>query len=416
MKHKIPRYIFQFILLLVMMSSFFPYYAMMLLVFIFPDSGWLNQTNFVLSFLFVAFCATILFLKRKTKPYGIFLLIAYGSFWFIPFASVMAALFFGWIFFATMSKAIMITLIALFFSVLTMIWGQPRKSACLISGISICSIVIFPLLMSGNYTPAYSKDDDYEIRVATQGNIIENAIKEVGRISEFTPCRYTFSGWNETHIFYYQRICDDKIGYWQYDPESDHASARIATLPQNLYHPNVSYETLQNVLPFSFSPIYWPVKAFDFSPDGCWLAVLVNHSYGPEDIVFLTPKANSDKKKFFPVPTISVEELAEESRISTTAACDKNASEKQERALEILFPKGDDLLDCNLCCNSLKIIGNGWIETKKYVVGRTFCYQENGNKFEYEETKFIYTIYDDQHGILGSYPDLQAYRDSIVSN
>ncbi len=415
MKHKIPRNIFQFILLLVMMLSFFPYYGIKLFAFIFPDSGLLNQTNFVLSFLFVAVCAILLFLKRKTKPYGIFLLAAYGSFWFILFGSVMAALFFGWIFFATMSKAIMTTLIALFFSVLTMIWGQPRKSACLISGISILSIAIFPLLMSG-YTPAYSKDTDYEIRVARQGNIVENALKEVGRISEFTPCRHAFSGWNETHIFYYQRICDGKVEYWQYDPETDQASIRIATLPQNLYHPNVSYETLQRVLPFSFSPLYWPFKAFNFSPDGRWLAVLVNHFYGTEDIVFLTPKEDSDKKNFFPVPTISVEELVEESRISTTAACDKNAREKRDWALEILFPKGEYISECNSYCNSLKIIGNGWIETKKYLVGRAFCYQENGNKFEYEETKFIYTIYDDQYGILGTYPDLQAYRNSAASN
>lgn len=161
-----------------------------------------------------------------------------------------------------------------------------------------CSLAcVLATLAAFRYQPAVVAARGYDMAWPTRPGPAGSLVKSYQMFFEMRPCEYELLGWTEGGQLYYRESCrkrDSQVSQvWAYDPDR-RGRPRPAGVPPNLSQQVVPRESL---LEWVRSPRVWPadaelnVRRLEVrvdglaSPDGQWVAAVVRHIYGPEDVI-----------------------------------------------------------------------------------------------------------------------------------
>lgn len=148
------------------------------------------------------------------------------------------------------------------------------------------------------YQPAVVAAPGYDMDWPTRPGLAGSLVKSYQRFFEIRPCVYELLGWSTGGKLYYREACrapDFQVSQvWAYDPDR-RSRPRPAAGPL----PSLNQATVprQSLLEWVRSPQVWPADAEPSvrrlevradglaSPDGRWVAAVVRHIYGPEDVI-----------------------------------------------------------------------------------------------------------------------------------
>jgi len=162
--------------------------------------------------------------------------------------------------------------------------------ACCLGCIAIALSVV-------RYQPAVVAAAGYEMHWPTRPALRASVVKSYQRFFEIRPCEYTVLGWGAEGAVFYQEACRDNLPkIWAYDPDEGTEPRRMETAPVDLLQEAVPRSS---ILEWVRSPRVRPADAEPMvrnpkvrvdgmaSPEGRWVAVVVRHIYGPEDVIVL---------------------------------------------------------------------------------------------------------------------------------
>jgi hypothetical protein len=157
-----------------------------------------------------------------------------------------------------------------------------------------CGIAV---LLTFRYQPAVITAPGYEMHWPTRPSPAASVVKSYQRFLELRTCDYTLLGWSAENTLFYQEACRDSLPQvWVYDLEKRDRPHRVETVPLGLAQETVPRNS---ILEMVRSPGVHPAEAEPrvrslevradglVSPDGRWIAVVVRHIYGPEDVIVL---------------------------------------------------------------------------------------------------------------------------------
>ena len=133
----------------------------------------------------------------------------------------------------------------------------------------------------------------------TQPNLLESVVKASDRLADVRQCDYQLLGWEPDNHFFYREICGGTVHLWQYDLGGAGTRASVSAAPAALSREIISRDYLLaqlravGVLPQSVKPatraVFLPTGQDNGyrSPYRRWGAVVVQHLYGPQDIVIV---------------------------------------------------------------------------------------------------------------------------------
>jgi hypothetical protein len=158
-----------------------------------------------------------------------------------------------------------------------------------------CTVTAFVLF---RYQPAVVAAPGYEMRWPTRPGPAASPLKSYQMFFEMRPCEYALLGWSAGGALYYQEACrEGEPRIWAADPEARGRPSQVTAPPAGLLQETVPR---RSILEWARSPMVYPadaepdVRALEVrvdgiaSPDGRWVAVVVRHIYGPEDVIVLS--------------------------------------------------------------------------------------------------------------------------------
>lgn len=165
-----------------------------------------------------------------------------------------------------------------------------------VSGVCCLACVIAALLLM-RYQPAVIAAPGHEMHWPTRPGPAASVVKSYQRFLEISPCDYTLLGWSAENTLFYQEACrDSQAQVWAYDLEKRDRPHRVETVPLSLAQETVHRSSILGLVR---SPGVRPADAEPMvrnlevrvdglaSPDGRWVAAVVRHIYGPEDVIVL---------------------------------------------------------------------------------------------------------------------------------
>jgi hypothetical protein len=192
-----------------------------------------------------------------------------------------------------------------------------RHGLILVVFISITCVILLNL-SSYQYYPAATAAPGYSLHVLTQPkSYFEDKMKRLYTNFEFgRPCKYSFLGWSESNLLYYEETCDNNsfTDIWCWQPRD--------TLKQVKSVPSGLKAIREPVLPY-VRVRDWNAPAKDqplrtsptditkeeehrrtiiklegvISPNRRWLAFVAQHLYGPEDVFVIDLAGSVDNDK-----------------------------------------------------------------------------------------------------------------------
>ena len=158
--------------------------------------------------------------------------------------------------------------------------------ACAIVGLSIF-----------RYQPAVAAAPGHEMRWPTRPDLWGSVVKGYQAFWEIRPCDYVVLGWSPEGVLFYEEACQDSPHrIWAYDPGRDGRPRPVAAAPANLVQETIPRNSVlelvrvPTVRPADAEPMVRRLKVCVdglASPDSLWVAVVVRHLYGPEDVIVL---------------------------------------------------------------------------------------------------------------------------------
>ena len=164
--------------------------------------------------------------------------------------------------------------------------------------IMVLAILAFPWLH--RYQPAVVAAPGYEMQVPTQPGLLGSVTKSAQAAAEIRPCEYTLLGWSIDGMLYYRETCGWGVQIWAYDPVTDSRPRQVAEAPSNLVQEARGVWELDGIRVPGVPPKGEPhtrsvvVQGQGMaSSDGRWVAAVVRHLYGPEDVVVLSSEGEA---------------------------------------------------------------------------------------------------------------------------
>jgi hypothetical protein len=114
----------------------------------------------------------------------------------------------------------LIVLIAL----VSLVWGRRKWPNLLLSLTAITLICIF---MTMPYKFAVQSADGYHMVSPTVPVLFERGLKNAQVLGEFTPCKYSLVGWQQS-VLVYQALCNNQSTFFVFDPYSNSVSVSNA--------------------------------------------------------------------------------------------------------------------------------------------------------------------------------------------
>jgi hypothetical protein len=177
----------------------------------------------------------------------------------------------------------------------TALFNPPRHGlSTLLLLVTLCGILAYPF--ANRYRPALVAAPGYEMRIATQADVLNGVVKSAQKTLEVTPCQYTLLGWSSSEQLYYAEQCrNGNSRTWLYDLAQDRAQAVIA--PPRKYSTNTcsdlslaDWVRAPAVYPATLEPqvrlTYLQGNSLP-APNCQWVATVARHGYGPEDVILL---------------------------------------------------------------------------------------------------------------------------------
>jgi hypothetical protein len=162
--------------------------------------------------------------------------------------------------------------------------------ACCLGCVTIALSVV-------GYQPAVVAAPDHEMHWPTQPGLWASVVKSYQRFFEIRPCEHTVLGWSaEGTLFYQEARGDSHPQAWAYDPDEGTEPRWVEAAPVDLLQEAIPRSSIlewvrsPRVRPADAEPMVRNLKVrVDSlaSPDGRWVAVIVRHIYGPEDVIIL---------------------------------------------------------------------------------------------------------------------------------
>jgi hypothetical protein len=215
-------------------------------------------------------------------------LSAMSIFFYVPYFLASA------IFFSSAAGYLLVSALALALALGALIWGRSGHWGRWWMVIVLLAVIGFPWLH--RYRPALVAAPGYEVQVLTLPGPLEGNVKTAQITLEVCPCRYELLGWSPDNQLYYRASCDSRSQLLRYDPGQPGRPSLAAALPPDLVQSGV---TRGDVLEMVRAHDVWPRDAEPSvrslllegmgypSPDGRWMAAVVEHLYGPQDVVVL---------------------------------------------------------------------------------------------------------------------------------
>lgn len=162
-------------------------------------------------------------------------------------------------------------------------------------GCVVTALIVF------RYQPAVVAARGYEMHWPTRPGLLESVSERVQAFFEIRTCDYTILGWDGEGLLFYEEACRDRPSrIWTYNPGDRSRPRRVGAAPGELLQQAIPRSSIlemvrsPGVRPADAEPtvriLEVPVDGLA-SPDGRWVAVVVRHIYGPEDVIVLsTPK------------------------------------------------------------------------------------------------------------------------------
>lgn len=163
---------------------------------------------------------------------------------------------------------------------------------CPLAGFSVAGLAWF-----FRYQPAVVAAPGHEMRWPTRPGPLDSLAMSAQRFLEIRNCEYAVMGWNAEGVLFYEEACQDAPARtWAFDPAGSRQPRLMESLPGDLSREAVARSA---VLDLVRSPIVHPADAEPMvrrlevqqdgvvSPDGQWVAVVVRHIYGPEDVIIV---------------------------------------------------------------------------------------------------------------------------------
>jgi hypothetical protein len=133
------------------------------------------------------------------------------------------------------------------------------------------------------------------MRWPTRPDPLDSVAKRARVLLEIRNCEYAVVGWNEEGVLFYEEACQDAPARtWAFDPAGGRQPRLVESLPGELWRETL---TRSAILDLVRSPVVHPADAEPMvrrlevrqdgvaSPDGQWVAFVVRHIYGPEDVI-----------------------------------------------------------------------------------------------------------------------------------
>lgn len=175
-------------------------------------------------------------------------------------------------------------------------------SVAAVLGACILACALFVAFLT-RYQPAIVAAPGYDMDWPTQPADAGAAIiKSYQSFVETRTCEYTVLGWSSEGTLYYQETCEDGDPQtWSYAPGFESEPSAVEASPPDLFQQTVPRRA---ILDWVRSPGVRPADAEPMvrnlevrvdglaSLDGRWVAVVVRHIYGPEDVLVLESEAD----------------------------------------------------------------------------------------------------------------------------
>ncbi len=175
------------------------------------------------------------------------------------------------------------------------LWARPSPVVRVLLLLSLLAILGFPWFYS--YQPALVAAPGYTMRFATQPGWLDGVIKRNQVATETRPCEYTLLGWTKEAVLYYQAQCAGApLQMWAIAPDREEHGQPVASAPLELSAERAPVSISEwvhaaGVWPASEEPnarrVYLREGSL-ISQDGCWVALIARHLYGPEDVILVS--------------------------------------------------------------------------------------------------------------------------------
>jgi hypothetical protein len=166
-----------------------------------------------------------------------------------------------------------------------------------ISGACCLGLVIVGVA-TVHYQPAVVAAPGYDMLWPTRPGLWASAVKGVQSWMEVRPCDYEILGWSGGGTLYYEEACQEAPPQvWAFDTGQDGRPNQVQAAPDDLVREMVPRRSiLERVrVPFVYPAEEEPNVRFLHvrvdglaSPDSRWVAVVVRHVYGPEDVIVVS--------------------------------------------------------------------------------------------------------------------------------
>lgn len=172
--------------------------------------------------------------------------------------------------------------------------GQLGRLPRALLALTILAVLASPFL--ARYQSAVVAAPDYEMRWPTRPSLLGGVAKRARTFAEGRSCEYALLGWNAEGHLYYREACEGQAARaWAYSPEGDEQPQQVTRAPADLMQSPVPRASLlewvraPGVDPAETEVRHLLVRRDGLaSPDGKWVALVVRHIYGPEDVIALS--------------------------------------------------------------------------------------------------------------------------------
>lgn len=158
-----------------------------------------------------------------------------------------------------------------------------------------CGIAV---LLTFRYQPAVIAAPGHEMHWPTRPGPAASLVKSYQRFLEVKTCDYMLMGWSADGTLFYQEACrNSQPQVWAYDLEKRDRPHRMEVMPLGLAQETVPRSSIlemvrsPGVRPADAEPMVRSLEVWAdglASPGGRWVAVVVRHVYGPEDVIVLS--------------------------------------------------------------------------------------------------------------------------------
>jgi hypothetical protein len=178
-------------------------------------------------------------------------------------------------------------------------WGRPGRVTRGLLVLTLLAILGFPWFF--RYEPAVAAAPGYTLRWPTEPALLAGVAKRAQIVTEQRPCTYALLGWSANASLYYQATCSNGLDQiWLYNPNTSTSTLPVTTAPTDLStavraHSQVlELVRVSSIYPPEAEPSTRSISVRDnglASPDGRWVALVVRHVYGPEDVIVVSSGA-----------------------------------------------------------------------------------------------------------------------------